>query len=74
MMGYGSGLGIFWNLLFNIILILLIVGVVMLFLNRSGYGRAGAGPGSEERLARMEKDLEETKKMVEDIKKKLEEI
>jgi len=68
-MGYGmtgSVLGFFLNLL----IILLIVGVVVVMLNRSGY----AAPRENERIVKMEKDIEEIKKTVEDIKSKLEEI
>lgn len=52
-MGYGSGMGMFWNLFFNILLILLIVGAMMLLLSRSGYGGAGTGARNEERFARV---------------------
>ncbi|WP_319508056.1 hypothetical protein [uncultured Methanolobus sp.] len=64
---YGYGI---WGLLLNILLILAIVWVTVTLLNRSGSGRSG----DNERLARVEKDVEDIKKMVEDIKEKLDEI
>lgn len=68
-MGY-SMYGSIWGFLLNILVILIIVGAVVVLLNRSGY----AGPGDNERLVRIEKDVEDIKKTVEDIKNKLEEI
>jgi hypothetical protein len=46
------------------------VGVAVVLLNRSGY----TAPRDNERIIKMEKDIEEIKKTVEDIKSKLEEI
>lgn len=68
-MGYGMT-GSVWGFLLNLLIILLIVGVVVVLLNRSGY----AAPRDNERIVKMEKDIEEIKKTVEDIKSKLEEI
>jgi uncharacterized membrane protein (DUF106 family) len=68
-MGYGI-IGSVGGFLLNLLIILLIVGVVVVMLNRSGY----AAPRDNERLVKMEKDIEEIKKTVEDIKSKLEEI
>jgi len=68
-MGYGM-IGSVGGFLLNLLIILLIVGVVVVMLNRSGY----AAPRDNERLVKMEKDIEEIKKTVEDIKSKLEEI
>jgi hypothetical protein len=68
-MGYGM-IGSLWGFLLNLLIILLIVGVVALLLNRSGYG----AQKDNERIIKMEKDIEEIKKTVEDIKSKLEEI
>jgi len=68
-MGYGM-IGSFWGFLLNLLLILLIVGAVMVLLNRSGY----AAPRDNELIVKMEKDIEEIKKTVEEIKSKLEEI
>jgi uncharacterized membrane protein len=68
-MGYGM-IGSLWGFLLNLLIILLIVGVVVLLLNRSGYGTQR----DNERIVKMEKDIEEIKKTVEDIKSKLEEI
>ena len=65
-MGYGV-MGSFWGFLLNLLLILLIVGAV---LNSSGY----AAPRDNERIVKMERDIEEIKKTVEEIKSKLEEI
>jgi uncharacterized membrane protein (DUF106 family) len=59
-----------WGFLLNILIILIIVGAVMMLLNRSGY----TAPASNERLVKMEKDIEDIKKTVEEIKSKLEEI
>lgn len=68
-MGYGTT-GSVWGIFLNLLIILLIVGVVVALLNRSGY----AAPKENERIVKMEKDIEEIKKTVEDIKSKLEEI
>jgi uncharacterized membrane protein (DUF106 family) len=68
-MGYGM-IGSVGGFLLNLLIILLIVGVVVVMVNRSGY----AAPRDNERLVKMEKDIEEIKKTVEDIKSKLEEI
>lgn len=68
-MGYGM-YGSFWGFFLNILIILLIVGAVMVMLNRSGY----TATRDNERLIKMEKDIQDIKKTVEDIKSKLEEI
>lgn len=68
-MGYGM-YGSVWGFLLNILIILIIVGAVVVLLNRSGYS---AAPGNE-RLVKIEKDIEDIKKTVEEIKSKLEEI
>lgn len=68
-MGYGV-MGSFWGFLLNLLLILLIVGAVVVLLNSSGY----AAPRDNERIIKMERDIEEIKKTVEEIKSKLEEI
>jgi uncharacterized membrane protein (DUF106 family) len=68
-MGYGM-MGSLWGFFLNLLVILLIVGVVVLLLNRSGY----TAPRDNERIVKMEKDIEEIKKTVEEIKSKLEEI
>jgi len=47
-----------------------IVGVIVTLLNRSDF----VGAGSSDRLTRVEKDVDEIKRMVEDIKNKLDEI
>ncbi len=54
----------------NLLIILLIAGVAVLMLNRSGY----MASRDNERLVKIEKDIEDIKKTVEDIKSKLEEI
>ncbi|AKB44344.1 MAG TPA: hypothetical protein PLC35_08645 [Methanosarcina vacuolata] len=68
-MGYGITSS-FWGFLLNLLIILLIVGATVVLLNRSGY----TAPRDNERIIKMEKDIEEIKKTVEDIKSKLEEI
>lgn len=68
-MGYGM-YGSFWGFFLNLLIILLIVGAVMVMLNKSGY----MASRDNERLVKIEKDIEDIKKTVEDIKSKLEEI
>ena len=71
MMGSGMyGAFSFWGILLNILLILLIVGIVVLLLNRSEF----VSSGNNERLARLEKDVDEIKRTVQSIKEKLDEI
>jgi uncharacterized membrane protein (DUF106 family) len=72
---HGTGYGMLdslWGFFLNLLIILLIVGVVVVLLNRSGY--TNTVPMENERIVRMEKDIEEIKKTVEEIKSKLEEI
>ncbi|MDY0387275.1 hypothetical protein [Methanolobus sp. ZRKC5] len=64
---YGYGI---WGLLLNILIIFLVVWVTVTLLNRSDSGSSG----NNERLARVEKDVEDIKKMVQDIKEKLDDI
>lgn len=59
-----------WGILLNIFIILLIVGIVVLLLNRSDF----VSSGNNERLARLEKDVDEIKRTVQAIKEKLDEI
>lgn len=70
----GSGMygtyGSVWGLLLNIVLILVIVWISVTLLNRSDM----VGSGNNERLARVEKDVEDIKQMVANIKEKLDEI
>jgi hypothetical protein len=68
-MGYGM-YGSVWGFLLNILIILIIVGAAVVLLNRSGY----TASTSNERLVKIEKDIEDIKKTVEEIKSKLEEI
>ncbi|WP_370575690.1 hypothetical protein [Methanomethylovorans sp.] len=71
MMGSGMyGAYSFWGILVNIFIILLIVGIVVLLLNRSEF----VSSGNNERLARLEKDVDEIKRTVQAIKEKLDEI
>jgi uncharacterized protein YpmS len=71
MMGSGMyGTFSIWGILFNILIILLIVGIVVLLLNRSEF----VSSGNNERLARLEKDVDEIKRTVQAIKEKLDEI
>ncbi|MBP1908645.1 hypothetical protein [Methanolobus bombayensis] len=64
---YGFGI---WGLLLNILIVFLVVWVTVTLLNKSGTGSSE----NNERLARVEKDVEDIKKMVQDIKDKLDEI
>ena len=68
-MGYGM-YGSFWGFFLNLLIILLIAGVAVLMLNKSGY----TASRDNERLVRIEKDIQDIKKTVEDIKSKLEDI
>jgi uncharacterized membrane protein (DUF106 family) len=61
--------GIF-GFLVQILIILLIVGVVIMLLNKSNF----VSSASNERLVKVEKDVEEIKKAVEEIRNKLNEI
>lgn len=75
MMDMMSGTGIspvssILSFFLNIIIILIIVGVVIALLNKSDF----VGSGSGDRLTRVEKDVDEIKRMVEAIKNKLDEI
>jgi Tfp pilus assembly protein PilO len=71
MMGSGMyGAYSLWGILLNIFVILLIVGIVVLLLNRSEF----VSSGNNERLARLEKDVDEIKRTVQAIKEKLDEI
>ncbi len=71
MNGMGFGMyGSIWGFLLNILLVLIIVGAVVVLLNRSGYPAST----SNEKLVKIEKDIEDIKKTVEEIKSKLEEI
>ena len=72
-MMYGTGYsasGSVFSFILNILIILLIVGVIVALLNRSDF----VGSSSGDRLTRVEKDVDEIKRMVEDIKNKLDEI
>lgn len=69
MMGYtmyGGLVGFF----VEILIILLIVGLVVMLLNRSNF----VASGNNERLVKVEKDVEEIKKIVQEISNKLNEI
>ncbi|MGA9187486.1 MAG: hypothetical protein WB014_02715 [Methanosarcina sp.] len=68
-MGYGI-IGSIGGFVITLLIILLIAGVVVIFMNKYGY----VAPRDNERIVKMEKDIEEIKKTVEDIKSKLEEI
>ncbi|TGC09485.1 hypothetical protein [Methanolobus halotolerans] len=70
MMGSGMYGFSIWGLLLNIVVIIVIIWLAFSLLNRSDY----VSSGNNERLARLEKDVEDIKKMVEDIKEKLDEI
>lgn len=66
--GYGYGSMILGSIL-NIVIIVVIVGAALMWLNRTG-----ALGVDKERIAVIEKDVHDIKRMVEDIKGKLEEI
>lgn len=69
MLGYSTygGMG---NLIIVMIMIILIVILIVFLLSKTNF----IGMNSGERLVKIEKDLEETKKAVEEIKNKLNEI
>ena len=72
-MMYGTGYSPYssvFSFILNILIILVIVGVIVALLNRSNF----VGSGSSDRLTRVEKDVDDIKRMVEDIKNKLDEI
>lgn len=69
-MMYGTGYSSILSFILNIVIILVIVGVVVALLNKSNF----VGSGSSDRLTRVEKDVDDIKRMVEDIKNKLDEI
>ncbi len=62
--------GSIWGILLNIIVVLVVVWLAVTLMNRSGY----AGSADNERLTRVEKDVEDIKRMVQDIKDKLDDI
>jgi len=66
--GYGM-LNSVWGFLLNLLIILLVVGVVVVLMNRSGYVAR-----DNERIVKMEKNIEDIKKTVEYIKSKLDDI
>lgn len=68
-MGYGI-IGSMGGFLLSLLIILLIVGAAVVLLNKYGY----VVPRDNERIVKIEKDVEEIRKTVEDIKSKLEEI
>ena len=72
-MMYGTGYSPYSSILsfiLNIVIILVIVGLVVALLNKSNF----CGSGSSDRLTRVEKDVDDIKRMVEDIKNKLDDI
>lgn len=66
--GYGFG-QMFLGSIFNIIIIAIIIGIALMWLNKTG--TLGV---DKERIAVIEKDVHEIKRMVEEINNKLEEI
>lgn len=68
-MGYGI-VGSIGGFLLALFILLLLAGAITALLNKSGYGVQRIN----ERIMKMERDIEEIKKTVEDIKSKLEEI
>ena len=72
-MMYGTGYSPYssvFSFVLNIVIILVIVGVVVALLNKSDF----VGSGNSDRLTRVEKDVDEIKRLVEGIKDKLDEI
>ncbi len=69
MMHYYNTFG-FFDFFLEMLLILLVLGIAMAFLSRSGL----LGTGNNEKLLVMEKDIADIKKTVDEIKEKLEEI
>ncbi|SDW35873.1 hypothetical protein [Methanohalophilus halophilus] len=73
-MMYGTGFSV-WGMILNLLLILLVVGAVVVLLTRSGAINSESQKTADlERLNRLENEVRDTKKMVEEIKDKLDEI
>ncbi|WP_157198691.1 hypothetical protein [Methanohalophilus mahii] len=73
-MMYGTGFSI-WGVILNLLLILLVVGAVVVLLTRSGAINSESQKTADlERLNRLENEVRDTKKMVEEIRDKLDEI
>lgn len=73
-MMYGTGFSV-WGVILNLLLILLVVGAVVVLLTRSGAINSDSQKAADlERLNRLENEVRDTKKMVEEIKDKLDEI
>lgn len=86
-MMYGTGFSV-WGMILNFLLILLAIGLVVSLLNRGGTMCCGSQntPRNEainaesqnkadtERLNRLEKEVKDTKKMIEEIKDKFDEV
>jgi uncharacterized membrane protein len=73
-MMYGTGFSV-WGVILNLLLILLVVGAVVVLLTRSGAINCESQKTADiERLNRLESEVKDTKKMVEEIKDKLDEI
>ncbi|ADE36336.1 hypothetical protein Mmah_0813 [Methanohalophilus mahii DSM 5219] len=71
---YGTGFSI-WGVILNLLLILLVVGAVVVLLTRSGAINSESQKTADlERLNRLENEVRDTKKMVEEIRDKLDEI
>ncbi|RNI09191.1 hypothetical protein EFE40_05785 [Methanohalophilus halophilus] len=71
---YGTGFSV-WGMILNLLLILLVVGAVVVLLTRSGAINSESQKTADlERLNRLENEVRDTKKMVEEIKDKLDEI
>ncbi|ADE36337.1 hypothetical protein [Methanohalophilus mahii] len=86
-MMYGTGFSV-WGMILNFLLILLVIGFVVSFLNRGGTMCCGSqntprneninaesqNKGDTERLNRLENEVKDTKKMIEEIKDKFDEV
>lgn len=74
MMYNGMGYASLWGFFINIILILFVVAVAVALLNKSWVRSSENASFNNERLAKIESEIRETRKMVEEIKDKLDEI
>ncbi|MFW5987062.1 MAG: hypothetical protein ACOCPU_02465 [Methanohalophilus sp.] len=86
-MMYGTGFSV-WGMILNFLLILLVIGFVVSLLNRGGSMCCGSqnrppngninaenqNKAETERLNRLENEVKDTKRMIEEIKDKFDEV
>jgi len=86
-MMYGTGFSI-WGMILNFLLILLVIGFVVSLLNRGGTMCCGShnmprneninsenqNKADKERLNRLETEVKDTKRMIEGLKDKFDEV